>query len=330
MKIRHLSLAILVSLGAVTMTACESRYRTAPPEPVPAAPTPEPSAAKDPSPPSIAKAPEPTQRDKEVETGLAIQDEELQTALDPETTAQAFAYYKLDDVQMLVLGVQAIDEYDLSDEVTQRLTEHFSEMGMRLQNPSGLDFDVATPESIRDLATEADADLVTIVGGDARERAKLGRMLSYEAEIRATIYEGGGDVVTSKEITKVGARSSRAERAAESALLAAADELGPYLSEQLLRKVGQNVITRRLVVTDLRYYASVTKIMAWLNRQDGINDVRLISWDARTNTARFIVYLQPAAKDNLGIYVTRTPGLDVRIRDAETAGTTGSERRITR
>jgi hypothetical protein len=321
-------LAISAALGALLLGGCSAATKTAPPELVPPAPTAEPPPS-DP-PPSLPHDPAPPENPIEEDTSLAGQDETLPTELDPPVAAMAFAYYRLDDVQMVVVGEQAIDEYDLTDEVTQELREHFSEMGMRLQNAEGVRFHRQDAESIRDFAANLDADLVTVVVGEARERANLGQMYSYEAEIRATIYEAAGDIVTTREITAVGGRSSDAQRAADSALRAAADELGPFLSEQLIRKVGQNVITRRLVVTDLRYYASVTKIMTWLKKQPGINDVRLMSWDERSGTARFIIYLQPAAKDNLGIYVTDTPDLEVRIRHIDQAGTTGEERRINR
>jgi hypothetical protein len=132
--------------------------------------------------------------------------------------------------------------------------------------------------------------------------------------------------VTTKEITKVGSRSSKPEKAAGSALQAAAGEVAPFASERLVRKVGQNVLVRRLVISGLGYYASVTRIMAHLKAQPGVNDVRLACWSEGSATARLTVYLQPAAKDNLGIYVTKTTGLDILIEHVDNNAATGGLR----
>lgn len=319
---RIVTLCCTAVLGAAVLLGLVGCATTAKPDPVPRGPI----LPVDPnSLPPISRAPGPTQNPEQERTGFATPDEELPLETTRDERAQLFAYYRLDDVQMAVLGREAIDRHQLTDEVVQRLRETFSELGMRVQNAAGHELDQVNRESIHRLAAEVDADLVTVVSGAARERSRLGRMLSYEAEVRATVYEAGGDIVVTKEVTKIGTRSRSPEKAAESALLAAANELGPYLAENLVRKVGQNVITRRLSITGLRQYGSVTKIKAYLEQQPGINEVRLILWEEASDTTRFLVYLQPAAKDNLGIYVTSMPGLDVRIRRVDREGMTAAE-----
>jgi len=341
MKKKSLGCVILVTMGLYLLGGCTTPPTIAEPRPVPPGPTPTDSGTPKPPPPGpdsdpgivyhpppkLPEAPEPTETAEEEETGLAIPNEKQPVDLDREVTAQAFAYYDLDDVQMVVIGEPTIDKYGLTDDATQQLREHFSEMGMRLQNVGGSTLGSTDAAAIAGLSTSYDADLVTVVSGTARERGKLGRMYSYEATVRVTVYEAGGQTVVTKELTKVGSRSSKPDRAAESALRAAAGEIGPYISEQLIRKVGQNVLTRRVVITKLKYYASVTQIIEYLKRQQGINDVRLISWEADVGRARFVVYLQPAAKDNLGIYVTQTPNLEVKVVHIDNARMTGEEQR---
>jgi len=329
MKNKFLSLLGVIVMGVFVLGGCVAEQTTAQLESVPPIPTTEQSMMRS-SPPPRLPAVAQTRGGSGQDSGLAIRDDKLAVDLDPEEIAQSFAYYQLDNVQMVVVGEQAIEEYELTDEVTQHIREHFSELGMRVQNAGGTSFTQNTHDAIRAFAASLDADLVTVVSGIAQERAQLGQMFSYEAEIRTTIYEASGDIVATKEITKIGSRSSRPDHAAHSALRAAAEELGPYLSEQLIRRVGQNLITRRLNISGLKYHASVTKLMAWLKQQDGINDVRLISWDADSDTARFIMYLQPTAKDNLGTYITTTPDLNTQIRRINQAGTAGTERSITR
>ena len=57
------------------------------------------------------------------------------------------------------------------------------------------------------------------------------------------------------------------------------------------------------------------RVQAHLKRQPGINDVRLLGWDAKSKTARWIVYLQPEARANLARYLKTTPELDLEIRE---------------
>jgi hypothetical protein len=299
-----------------------------PAEPTPMAPTaPVPSER----PREMQRAPAPVQRPTERATGIAVPDERQPVETTRATQAELVAYYRLDTVNMAVISAEALDSLGLGDEVAQQLRETFSELGMRVQNAAGVPAATTPdPAAVMELASRLDADLVTVVAGRAAERSRLGQMISAEATVRSTVYESGGHVVATKQVTTVGARSSRREVAERSALVAASEQLGPYLVEQIIRTTGRNVITRRLTVTGLQYHVSVMKLVDHLKRQPGINDVRLLHWDESSRTARLIVYLQPAARDNLGAYVAQTPGLEVRIIQSDTAGATGHERRIDR
>ena len=278
----------------------------------------------------LKRVPEQATNEAAEQSGMALPAEEQPTNLDREAVAELVAWYQLDDVQVAVLSREALDKQGLGDDVAQRLREAFSELGMRVQNAAGGFFDETDLRTVRGLAKQFDADLVVLALGSAKERSRFGQFLSYEATVRATVYEAGGDMVATKELNTTGQRSTDPDRAARSALLVATDNIGPSLVEQLVRKTGQNLMTRGITITGLRYHASVMKVIAHLKSQPGINDVRLISWDEESQTARMLVYLQPAAKDNLGAYVVGTPNLDVRIESVDRKGLDAQERKVGR
>ncbi|MCK4872148.1 MAG: hypothetical protein KAS72_05450 [Phycisphaerales bacterium] len=308
-------LAIGLALGTLLVGAVGCTPKPyAPVEPVPEPPG---TTTIDRTPRDISPdAPQRTNRASE-RTNLALPDEQQPVETTRAQQAAHVAYYSLDDVQMAIVGGEEIDRYQLGDKVAQELRELFTEIGFRVQNVSHLDLYQTDPDSIAEFAARADADLVTTVYGTVSERSRLGRMLSYEATIRANVYEAAGQLVATKELTAVGKRSSRVDAAAKSALIAAVDQVGPYLIEQIIRKVGQNVVTRRLTLTDMDDYGTVTHLLAHLRGQQGINDVRLMSWDDRSGTARMVIYLQPAAIHNLGTYIATAPGMKIEIQQID-------------
>jgi hypothetical protein len=241
--------------------------------------------------------------------------------------AKLVAYYRLDQVQVAVVSREALDEQGLGDELAQRFREDFSELGMRVQNAGGAELPETSATAIKALAGELDADLLLIALGKAKQRDDFGGMLSFEATVRGTVYEARGGVVATKELRKIGKRSSDASLAKSTALRAACEQLGPFLVKQIVRKVGQNVVARRLTVRGLRNHSSARWIEEHLGRQKGINDVRPLSWDEESGTGRWLVYLQPAVRSSLGQYVAKTPFLDMKITADDREGTTGEERR---
>ncbi|TVQ56373.1 MAG: hypothetical protein EA377_02300 [Phycisphaerales bacterium] len=279
---------------------------------------------------TVQRTPPETQRPVRDETGLAVPDETVTTESTREELAEQVAYYYLDSVHMAVVSREALDDHGLGDDVAQKMREAFSELGMRVQNAAGASLHGTDANTIRRLSQQLDADLITVVLGNSQKRSSLGRMMSYEATLRGTVYEADGNLVATKEVNKVGDRSSRERNAERSALVNAAEELGPFLTEQIIRKVGQNVITRRLTIVGIQYHVTVSQIIAHLKSQPGINDVRLLHWNDQTRTAQFIIYLQPAARGNLGAYVSQTPDMKVRVLQEDQRGIYGRERRIDR
>lgn len=260
-------------------------------------------------------------------TGITTPDESSTEEIPREALATAVAYYRLDQVDVAVVSREALDEHGLGNELAQRFEEAFSDLGMRVRNAEGASLSRTDQRAIAETATKLGADLLIVVLGDTKEYDRFGTFYLYEAEVRGTVYEPGGSKVATREITTHGDRSSDANRAAESALLAAADDLGPYLVQEIVRSVGQNVVSERVTISGLTYHASVMQVISNLRAQPGINDVRLLSWDEKSCVARLLVYLQPAARQNLGGYIANTPGLDVRIRAEGDRAIEGSERR---
>lgn len=312
-------------VGGVAIALCGCQTVPHPePEPVPPNPSPRPVV----SPPTPDRTPPQVDTGPSDDTGMALPNKPEER--DREQIAELVAYYRLDQVNMVILSREGFDEHGLGDELAQRFREAFSELGMRVQNAAGASLPGTDRESIGAVAGQFNADLVTVVLGKASERDRFGNFLSYEADVRGTVYEAGGDIVATREITTVGKRSTDAGRAAESALLSAADDLGPYLVEQIIRKTGQNVVTRRVTITGVYDHATVMQLIAHLKKQPGINDVRLLSWDKWSHEARLLVYMQPAARPNLGGYLTGAPDLRVRIKAEDERKLDARERRIDR
>jgi len=130
---------------------------------------------------------------------------------------------------------------------------------------------------------------------------------------------------TSSEYSE--AIGSSTSSAAESARLSVADQLGPFVLEQLARKIGQNVVTRRLTVRGLRHDTQPMQLSAHLARQPGVNHVRLLGWSSASGVAAYWVSLAPWAEDRLGAYLVEAPYLDVRIRAEDQRGLEAERRR---
>jgi hypothetical protein len=254
------------------------------------------------------------------QTGLAIRDDQLQNDLTRAEQAKLIVEYSLDEVQMAVTGNEPMLEHDLGGTVTQNLRELFTELGIRVQNTWDVHLSDIDAAGIADYAAEADADLVTWIRAETNQRAKLGQMISCEAVIKANVYEASGGLVATKELRTVGQRSSRIERAARSALEKGVEQIGPYLVEQIIRKVGQNVVARRLSLSDIEEQADLDAIVSHLRKQTGVNDVRTLKWDGGTKSAQLLVYLQPAAIDALPGFLRSTPGLDLEIKKLDRTG----------
>jgi len=319
----HLALAALLASAAL-LVACATPQHPEP-EPAPREPTAERPKER---PKELKRTPPPVKGSEIGPAGVATPDETQEREGSRDEIAELVAYYRLEDVQVAVVSREAVGASGLGDEMAQSFRESFSELGMRLQNVSGDGGSDAA--AIRGIAARFDADLVALVLGRAKERDRFGNFHSFQATVRGTVYEAGGDPVATKEITKVGERSSDAGLAERSALLAASKELGPFLVEQIVRKTAQNVVTRRLTLRGLREHASVERIASHLRAQPGINDVRLQGWNESDGIARWVVYLQPAARANLGAYVCGVTGLDVRIRADEGRDLDATERKANR
>ena len=252
------------------------------------------------------------QNPTEQETKKVTPDEQQPRDTTDKELAELVAYYRLDRVQVAIVSNETLD--GLGDTLAQEFREASSRFGMRVMNAQGARASSTDVAAIRKLADQFNADLVVVVLGKAEQRDKFGNFYSYQATVRATVYEPNeGSEVATNELTKTGKRSTDQPAAEKSALLAAAQEIAAPMIEQIVRKVGKNVVSRRLTVRGVLDHETKDRILQHLRGRDGISDVRLVSWDQHSKTARWVVYLQPAAVPELGVYLAQTPELKIRI-----------------
>jgi hypothetical protein len=303
------SCALLVIGGCTPQPAEPDETREAPVNP-----------DKDGRPADMEPVPPAKQRSGDSDAALYDEEETQPVEQTREERGAHVLYYGLDDVQIAVVPGPPAGDPALLDTLIQDLSEEFFELGMRVRNVAGQQLDAVDKESITDFAAAVDADLVVCVWGDAELRDKFGSMLSYRGTVRATAYESLGDTVTTKEVRKIGQRSPEADQAARSAIEQAVAEVGDYMGEQLIRKIGQNLSSRRITLSGVDNYAMLTQIEAHLKSQDAINDVRRIDWNQSTGVAHLVVALQPDAIDNLPTYLATTPGqaFDIQQLDRTT------------
>lgn len=246
-------------------------------------------------------------------TGTLIQDESQPRELSSQQLADRLAFYRFTELRTGTVVIGDLEQIDRSRKTLQRFNEIFSELGLLVVTPELPVAGQPRQQLIGSLTRQHDLDLVCILEGDVRQRDEFHGFFSHTAEIRATVYESNGSLVATKELSVVGQRSTDRAASKESAFAKAADEIAPFMLEQLSRKIDRNVVTRRLGIRGLVRDTDPMDIRTHLQQQAGVNDVRLISWAASEGIATYVVSVEPWVTDRLGSYLLQIPNLDLRI-----------------
>ena len=219
--------------------------------------------------------------------------------------------------ERIAMGNETVD----SDYAWQRVSEHFTDMGFRVIDGSpcpGYDADKA--DLIR-LGNQRDVDLFVLLRLDAIQKDKFGNYYLYESEGRGKVAQiSDKEIITTKSAAAKGTRATRQTAAAESALVACAKELGPKLSDEILRKSGRGLLLRRVSVDDLKTAAQVDYVRVGLSKKPGIRSVVLQRWDEESERANFWVRLDASVKENLGAYLEQLDDIRIKVKRLDKDG----------
>lgn len=208
-----------------------------------------------------------------------------------------------------------------SDYALQRVSEHFTDMGFRVIDGSPCPGFNASKWDLTSLANERDVDLFVLLRLDAILKDKFGKFYLYEAEGRGKVAQiGDKEIITTKSAAGKGQRATRQSAAAESALVKCADELGPKLSDEILRKSGRGLLLRRISVDDLKTAAQVDYIRVGLSQKPGIRSVVLQRWNQESERANYWVRLDASVKENLGAYLEELDAIKIKVKRLDKDG----------
>lgn len=253
------------------------------------------------------------------EGGLAPAEKTSPPRLTDESRKEIVGRYRISDLRLLVLVPGEPETNATNQRLRGVMEEQLAASRIRLISAkSARTARGGQQVDLPAIAAENRADLVLILSGEAVERDRLGRMISAEATTRGTLYNRAGEIVSAREIRRTGGRSASLDKALRSALQSAGDELATSMIEDVIERIGDNVVTQTVEVDRLEDYASLARVASSLRRRPGINQVRITQWDADDRSGVLAVDLQPDALNNLGIYLSSVE--DVRLEVIRVGG----------
>jgi hypothetical protein len=233
--------------------------------------------------------------------------------LNAESRKEMVGRYRISDLRFLILAPSEPETNATSQRLRGVMEEKLVASRIRLISANSARQLRGDQGDIPAIATENRADLVLVLSGQAVERDRLGRMISAEATSRGTLYNRSGEIVSAREIRRIGGRSASLDKAVRDALQLAGDELATSMIEDLIERIGDNAVTQTVEIDRLDDYSSLARVATSLRQRPGINQVRITQWDADEKCGVLSVDLQPDALNNLGIYLSSVENVRLEV-----------------
>jgi hypothetical protein len=243
----------------------------------------------------------------------------------PDEEKAALLYYsRVDLLRIMICSEEKIvvdNETIGSDEYLQSVKEHFSNIGFRVVEGSPCLSYNSTAFDISKFADTQDVDMYVLLTAKVRQVDKFGNFYSYEADGRGKVSQiNGNELLTTQSTTIRGKRALNADQAAKIALQQCGADLGPKLSDEILRKSGRGLLLRRVEVDGLGRAELVDYVRVGLSSKPGVQSVTLQKWDQKSGRAVFWVRINADAKENLGAYLEQLDHIRLKVKRLDQSG----------
>lgn len=248
----------------------------------------------------------------------------------PDEEKSSMVYYaKLDLLRLLVCADEKAEidgAVTYTDQLAETVREHFSDMGFRVLNESPCPGFGSSAYQLSSIANARDADMFVLLKGEAEQVDRFGDFYSFEAKGRGKVVQiAGNELLTTKSAFVRGKRSLDSDTAAESALQQCGRELAAKLSDEVVRKSGRGMLTRRVEVSGIKKSADVDYIRVGLAKKPGVISVSQAAWNAQTGNVVYWVRIDASVKENLAAYLEDIQGVKLKVTRLDTSGA-GSQR----
>jgi len=268
--------------------------------------------------PAVDVPPQPDRKDVYQEKSVKPT---FRPAVPDEDKASLVYYAKLDLLRILICSdekIQVVNETHDSDELLQKVTEHFTDIGFRVVEGSPCPDYSSSAETLSTVANQRDVDMYILLRADAKQVDKFGDFYSFEADARGKVAQiSDKELLATKSSLVRGKRALNEQQAAESALAECGKELAGKLSDEILRKSARGALLRRISVDGLYKAEHVDYVRVGLSKKAGIQSVALKSWDKGTGRAVFWVRLDASVKENLAAYLEELDAIKLKVESLE-------------
>ena len=226
----------------------------------------------------------------------------------------------------MVVGLATGGPAVAREALTQTASTRLAEVGLHVLDMGAVKRYDAPSSSYKGAGGAEGADMLMILHGSSRLADKFGDFYSYEATCSGKLIDVlDGSPLATKRILRRGKRALNKDDAERSSLDAGGAEIVRYLTDELVRKAEKQGELMRVALTGIRSSEEADRIRASLLARPGVADVRIVSWTARSRTARLLVRMHPGVKANLAAYVETVPDIPIQVRDMRLRGVSGEK-----
>jgi len=199
-------------------------------------------------------------------------------------------------------------------DIENRLSQQLTDKDFRVFPNATMVGKRVTSEQMREAGEKANADLVVYATTKDRLKNKKEDFLLYEGEATVQIYSRvSGELLVTKTARVNGTRTTDEVEAKRSAREKAVDSAGQEAIERSLAK-AHKILVHEAVIVNVFSDSALLAIMEYMEKMQGIYNVKRLSFDRKTNEALLEIVGSPHSETVWRAYLEKLPKTKVNVQ----------------